>query len=184
MNGYVCVRCGSDDLALHSAIWKQGYSEVRQQTESSGTYTTAHGNFGYTSATHETTGSTQTALAAECAPPASPGNGAGLPLLGLVAAPAALCYWILGFKWKWDSFDKLVLWAGVIAVGLNIVWELMVFFVYAPRCARAWILYQRKCVCLSCGTHSLLPEGWDEQQDAPEPTPEPPPRRRRRKSRS
>jgi len=159
VNGYQCSRCASEDLSLCRAIHAGGTTTIRTRTTSDSVHTSPGGHFGTSVSEHETTGFAQTELAAACAPPRPPSFEQ--LVIGVAAFPvAAIGYLMLGFKWRGDLTDLLVVgFAGYLLV------------VGVTSGAREWTraadyrsrlaAYERSCICLRCGARMLLPEGWD-----------------------
>ncbi len=160
MRGYYCCRCESDNMVFHEVIWRNGTTHSTYETSSRSIHTSMYNEVSFGRTDHQTSGTAQTALAAECAPPVAPPTGMGIVALVGWAAGAAFIYWKF-CDWRGDGFDKLVVGAGAVAALLAVV-DVVTMEKAAERYAAQMEEYNRTCVCMQCGTHNVLPQGWDQ----------------------
>lgn len=161
MNGHRCPHCRSDDLVLARVIYEAGTARTHSRSEGSSTHTSGAGQFLGTSASeHLTESTTQTELAAQCTPPRPPNAH---PFVMLAAIPLglwALYAWI-PMRWARDVIDVIL----VLSAGYLMVMAAIAAYRTLLRAAdysRRLEAYQRTCVCMRCGQHALLPEGWNQ----------------------
>lgn len=154
MKGFVCPRCGSNDLALARVIHQGGTTSGRQEgyVETESWHVGEYG--GQTFA--------QTHLAARCSPPRPPETGR--PLAIILGTPFGLwcLYAMIPMRWQGDSVDLILIGLAGYVLCMNgaALWrEIKESKDFQARRER----YDRTCVCLRCGTDALLPEGWDRE---------------------
>lgn len=161
MNGFVCSRCQSPDLALARVIHDGGTVTTRALTESAGTHTSEFGGYaGHYSGSHETMGVGRTEMASRCAPPREPQPGVSAACVLGIPIFLWVLYATIPMRWKWDSLDLIF---GGIAAYLMVVRAVMAYreslqlAEYSEKLDR----YERTCVCLRCGAAMILPPDWD-----------------------
>lgn len=165
MNGFVCSRCRSPDLALARVIHEGGTVTAVSRTESASTHTSPIGEYsGHSSSSHDTISVGSSALAERCAPPREPQPGISAACVLGIPIFLWILYAMVPMRWRWDSLDLIF---GGIAAYLMVVRAVMAYqesvllAAYSEKLER----YNRTCICLRCGETLLLPPDWDTQTE-------------------
>jgi hypothetical protein len=146
-----CPQCDSEDVYLCSVAYAQGTSKTTSTTRTQG-QSYGGGQVAFANASHKTTSSSQTAFAAQAAPPSSKLK----PALAAVAL-SLLVSWGLSHLTSPMHPEPGLLKVIMVAAVLGSIWWVVTAFRHLPQHRLDKERWSRSWICARCG-HKFVPE--------------------------